>query len=544
MTRRPECWPELAELISALCEQTITDEQFARLNELLESDPAARCYYAVYMDMHVGLARRWGADNPAGVPPGARSPIKAALRQPLIWATAAAAILAIVGVSLWLARIGFPGTADNRPMVSASASSTPPESEVTTSSVAILRLAADAVWADSSAAPAVGSPLAPGWLRLKSGSVVVQFFNGATVILDGPAELQILSADQAFCRSGRVSAEVPLQAAGFRISTPQVAVVDLGTAFGLDVKPDRAEVHVLQGEVAIQELPTAVPNLKEGEAIAVAHDGRIERMPAQRWTFLSARELERQAAASCRQQYEAWRAAAPKLNTAAGLLVRFDFEKDSTSGQRLLNVASQASVAYGTVVGCGQAEGRWPAKGALEFRTLSDRLRVRLPGPYASITLAAWVRVDALDRAFTSLFMCEGYSPGGFHWQIGRKGDLRLGVKGENQKATDYCSPVVFGPDQIGQWVHLAVVYDADARRVTHFVDAQPVSRTPLRFDVPLRIGNADIGNWNVGPHSSIYPVRCFTGRMDELALYGRALTDHDIRELYELGMPKPASSR
>ena len=67
------------------------------------------------------------------------------------------------------------------------------------------------------------------------------------------------------------------------------------------------------------------------------------------------------------------------------------------------------------------------------------------------------------------------------------------------------------------------------------------VSRESLRFEVPLRIGNADIGNWSVGPHSTIYPVRCFTGRIDELALYGLALADREIRELYELGTPKPS---
>ena len=360
------------------------------------------------------------------------------------------------------------------------------------------------------------------------------------LILDGPAEFQLVSAEQAFCRSGRLTAEVPPQATGFRIGTPQAALVDLGTAFALDVKPERAEVHVLKGEVAIRDLPTSVPNLKEGEAISIERDGRIARLSAPRASLVSAQELERQVAASRRKQYETWRAAGPQLNAAPGLLARFDFEKESLSGQRVLNVAPNTTVACGTVVGCGPAEGRWPGKGALELRTLSDRVRVRVPGEYRSLTLAAWVRVDALDRAFNSLFMCEGYGAGGFHWQIGRKGDLRLGVKGDNQRATDYCSPVVFGPDRLGQWIHLAVVYDADAHQAAHFVDGAAVSHESLRFEVPLRIGNADIGNWSVGPHSTIYPVRCFTGRIDELALYGRALADREIRELYELGTPKP----
>ena len=407
MAQRPACLPELAELVSALCEDVITEEQFARLNELLESDPAARSYYAVYIDMHVGLSRRWGGVEPAARSPAAerRGILQRWMRHPWSWTIAAAALLALVSLTAWLA--GPPGV-----NLAESSGARAAESEATTDSVAVLRLAADAVWAEGSATPAVAAPLAPGWLRLQSGSVVVQFFNGATVILDGPAEFQLVSANQAFCRSGRLTAEVPPQATGFRIGTPQAAVVDLGTAFGLDVQPERAEVHVLKGEVAIRELPTSVPNLKEGEAISIERDGRIARMSAPRATFVSAQELERQAAASRRKQYETWLAAGPQFNAAPGLLARFDFEKESLSGQRVLNVAPNTAVACGTVVGCGPAEGRWPGKGALEFRTLSDRVRVRVPGEYRSLTLAAWVRVDALDRAFNSLFMCEGYGAG------------------------------------------------------------------------------------------------------------------------------------
>ena len=67
----------------------------------------------------------------------------------------------------------------------------------------------------------------PGWLHLKSGIVQVEFYTGARVLVEGPADFQLVSGSEAFCPSGRVSAEVPPQARGFVIRTPQMRVVDL-----------------------------------------------------------------------------------------------------------------------------------------------------------------------------------------------------------------------------------------------------------------------------------------------------------------------------
>jgi hypothetical protein len=166
-------------------------------------------------------------------------------------------------------------------------------------------------------------------------------------------------------------------------------------------------------------------------------------------------------------------------------------------------------------------------------------VRLHVPGEFRSVTLATWVRVDSIERSFNSLLMCEGFSQGGFHWQISRQGELCLGVKADNERRfTDYASPPVFGPERLGQWVHVAVVYDGDARQVTHYLDGEPVGRRALIFDTPLRIGNADLGNWSPGTWSSIYPVRHFSGLMDEFTLFGRAVPEEEVRHLAEQGRP------
>src|SRR5207245_6588511 len=116
------------------------------------------------------------------------------------------------------------------------------------SSVALLRHAPGAVW-DSPDPPRAGAALPRGRLRLKSGYAHIQFYSGATVILEGPAGFWLTSRTAAYCASGKLRAIVPSQAEGFRIGTPTVEVVDRGTEFGLRVdEGGKAEGHVFQGK--------------------------------------------------------------------------------------------------------------------------------------------------------------------------------------------------------------------------------------------------------------------------------------------------------
>src|SRR6185503_16980486 len=119
-----------------------------------------------------------------------------------------------------------------------------------------------------------GAPLEPGWLRLKSGLAQIVFYSGARVVMEGPIEFQLISPTEVSCRNGRLTAEVPPQARGFRVSTPQMNVTDLGTSFGLDVKERRTDLHVFKGSVEFQPAAgAATQNLKEG-AGAVTENSR------------------------------------------------------------------------------------------------------------------------------------------------------------------------------------------------------------------------------------------------------------------------------
>jgi hypothetical protein len=443
--------------------------------------------------------------------------------HPWAWATGLAACLAVLfGVSLL-----------SRPKVAG------PRQEAETRAVAVLNRAVNVEWATPDDVRYPGAALAPGWLRLKAGVLQLEFFNGASVVLEGPAELEVVSAREAFCKSGKLSAEAPPSAHGFRVRTPQMNLVDLGTAFGLAVSSNGAEAHVFKGEVELQGESAAKQRLKEGEAAAMASGGAMRYFRASHSAFISAADLDRFALADQRLCQENWRTASARLNADASLVVRFDFESVALSDHTLRNLATSAAVVGdATIVGCSPAPGRWPNKNALEFCGVSSRVLLNVPGEFKSLTYAAWVRVNSLDNNYNSLFMCDAFYYGAPHWQILRTGAIRLGVGNTDpETGAEYDSPVIFTPERFGQWIHLAVVYDAVAKEVTHYVNGEALKRQRLRFETPLRLGPTQLGNWNRADRTyDNQPIRNFSGYMDEFEFFGRALSDAEIRQLYEAG--------
>src|SRR5439155_536546 len=117
----------------------------------------------------------------------------------------------------------------------------------------------------------------------------------------------------------------------------------------------------------------------------------------------------------------------------------------------------------GAIVGCNWGPGRWPGKHALEFKGVSDRVRLQVPGAFDSITLVAWVRVDGLPNGNNSLLMCDGWDEGGMPWQIGEDGKLILGVRGPAGTVNGHYHALgAFGPERLKQWTLLVTVYDRD----------------------------------------------------------------------------------
>jgi hypothetical protein len=159
------------------------------------------------------------------------------------WSVAAAALL--VGLGVFLAF--RPGT--------------PPEPQKTATprpagvEVATAMKVEDVRWEADSETPSEGTVVASGRLRLRSGRLTLAFFSGASLTVEGPADLELLAPDRVFCHHGKLRVRIPRGAEGFTVRAPGYEVVDLGTEFGLNLEPGgKSRVMVFEGATAVSML--------------------------------------------------------------------------------------------------------------------------------------------------------------------------------------------------------------------------------------------------------------------------------------------------
>jgi FecR protein len=121
------------------------------------------------------------------------------------------------------------------------------------SPVATLVKAQSCKWGNSALPTVEGGLLIPGMLDLVEGMATLHFKSGAEVIMEAPVSLEVLSSMECRVRKGTVVADVPDQAKGFTIYTPETKVVDWGTRFGVSAGDDgKCLVHVIKGLVEVQ----------------------------------------------------------------------------------------------------------------------------------------------------------------------------------------------------------------------------------------------------------------------------------------------------
>jgi hypothetical protein len=534
--------PEFNDTVAAVCHGSATEAEMCALNELLRSDARARDEYLIRIELHTRLASNrdlfaqveessgdcctpvidWNERHPS-IPP---KPALPTTRKRVAQVLALAACLLLSAMGAWSLWVKWPASRQG----------------ATSTAVAMLIRTVDARWGQGATPMRAGSALDPGWLRLESGLAQVVFYSGARLVMEGPAELQLVSANEAFCPRGRLLAEVPRPARGFRLKTDQLNVVDLGTAFGIDATRGRTEVHVFKGKVEVLPGAAAKQSLVEGRATVVQSNTPPQYIAASASAFTSLFEFQQRSMASEAFRYEKWQLSSAHLNQDPSLVVRLDFENLSGSDWALRNTAERdRSMPEATVVGCQRDEGRWREKQALEFQNVNDRVRLAVPGNFNALTLSAWVCVKGLNRQFNSLFMCDGFEPGTIHWLIRNDGVLGLTVFGQDPRNFQIlASPPVLTLDKLGMWQNLAVVLDGKARQVVHYLNGTPVNRQALKVGPPFRLGEAELGNWNAksGPNPAPILIRNLSGALDEFELFSRALSDAEVRELYTQGKP------
>ena len=407
--------------------------------------------------------------------------------------------------------------------------------------------------------PKLGDTLTQRRLKFAKGIIQLDFCSGANVVIEGPADFQIVSSLKAICDQGKVRVHAPPQASGFVISVPGMDVVDLGTEFAVSVRNDgKSEVHVLEGEVSLQPANTVGNDhkrLNKGRSIrfderegiseivddgATKQDAGKDFVNGERLAILSSQEQE--------QRFRAWQSRSSDLVDDPDSLVFYDFSQRTPWSRVVYNQSKHfGEAANGAIVGCRWQQGRWPGETALELKGVSDRVRLNIPGEYQSVSFAAWVNISGFNRERNALVLSDGWDVGEVHWQIGELGQLIIGVSNSfNEQrgvfeGKDYSSPPILDRSDLGRWVLLTSVCDGEANEIRHYVDGQRISTHPLEFQHPIRLGEVEIGNWrSLG--QTVFLTRAFNGRIDELCILSRVLGDEEIAQTYANGHPGPDS--
>ena len=147
--------------------------------------------------------------------------------------------------------------------------------------VAFLSDSISAKWGETKDVPANDTVIRQGKLTLLAGFAEITFNGGAVVVVEGPADIELLTGDNLFVYSGKVYVVVPQEAVGFIVETPCANIVDLGTEFGVSVAVDGScELHVCKGNVSLMtQAGGAMVSqvLKKGEAVSVGlTNGKIQ----------------------------------------------------------------------------------------------------------------------------------------------------------------------------------------------------------------------------------------------------------------------------
>lgn len=426
-----------------------------------------------------------------------------------------------------------------RQPVSPSVSDT--KSENLTRAVAVARLATEVRWNERSEYhPKSGEMVSPGRLCFDSGLLVVEFFSGALMIVEGPADVKILSNNRAFCAQGKIKADVPRQAIGFRIDAPRTNVVDLGTTFEMNVDAVETRVSVLDGKVELHDLSSGVELLEEGHAVAVDEGGNVRKFDHGQGIFqksdLTPLTLDLLQEKERISQSNLFREQGERLDRDASLLVRFDFDHKNLNGRMVANTArlGRERIPNGVMVNCRLSDGRWQERSAIEFRQIADRFRFELPGEFKAMTFATWIRIDGLDRMFNSIFTTDGFSPGEIHWHLLWKYDMELGVFNDpNWKSHPVNTPqYIIEPEMIGRWIHLAATIDIEAGRAVMYLNGKRIHDETVEMNIPIQFKNAQLGNWTTRPGVEVHPIRHLSGAIDEFLIFDRALTPAEIMML------------
>lgn len=255
---------ELEDAIQQWLDGTLDEERVRRLQQRLKEDPRARRLYLSYAGLQQALEFRL-AKPEIGRDHRLTTMWRVRQDRRRMWRVLAVAACVALVAQIFLFRSIFSS--------GASASASVKLSPYTLSSLR-----------HSDGSTDGSGILEPGSrLDLEQGNAELTFANGTKALVQGPATLTMVKKDELLLDRGVIWCWVAKKDRGFRVMTPELEVVDLGTDFGVVSDPDAVdEVHVFSGTVDVFNRRDAGDQVRlhGGEARVIGSNGRLTSIPS------------------------------------------------------------------------------------------------------------------------------------------------------------------------------------------------------------------------------------------------------------------------
>ena len=522
---------ELTELCNALVDGRLTDVQRARLAEQLTASEPAREFYVRFLGLSASL--HLYASEMQSESPDAVEVVPSRWRRRRWWALGSLAAAVVIGLTLG----GVPWR-DSDDTAEAEAEE----------SVAQVTGVQDCRPSGGTPAWRPGDQLRHGQrLDLAGGLIEITFDCGAQVTLEGPATLDVNSAWDATLGQGSLKSHVPPEAMGFRIASPGVDVLDLGTEFSLVAAPGgTTDVYVLKGQVEAtprdaggREQPAILLQEEQAHRFGRGRGTEIPDVKRNLARFSRSARLERFARPVGYVQWSFDEAAGRLLHAVSSRLPSntYDAHLKSASDEALNGL---------------RVPGRW--QGALR---LDGRVYAEAPLPELAVnaprTVALWVRVapdaaPAQAAAFLAWRLKTTNRREGWPVEIGWNPRSNQGTFGALRLECGRDCLVGTTPLRDGRWHHVAAVLLPRQRargrpNVKLYVDGRlehvPVTHAKKH---PHETNAAADGNVIcLGRRLESMPNRGkrFRGELDELLIADRALAPPEIKRLIRDNQPE-----
>ena len=262
----------------------------------------------------------------------------------------------------------------------------------------------------------------------------------------------------------------------------------------------------------------------------MGQSGVVTRRELRRAAFIHAGELSQLKNGWTPERERVRNAAKQRMLADESLLAFIDF-------------SSADQPALGANHGARSVQGRFPETTALEFLDEGDHVRFDLDAVTDELTLMAWVRLDRNASGVNSIYHTDNWkTPGQVHWMVAEEKQMRLALYGqslpEGRGWPESKSTII---EELGRWVHLVSVYDAKAGTVRFYVDGNLDSQIVLEDSPPAVLSSAQIGNWS--HQNPRFGDRRLSGRLDELVILRRSVSDAEISAWQQVGSPYEAGS-